>query len=192
MWDGFVASPDDIHHVIKGVTNERALLFVRAVFAKALKSTPASAVASAPAVASAAATAVSHVHTAAPAKPGIVASSPSAAPAPAHVDGKRASVVRGGGFGLDAAVAQKIASKYDSDSESKMIAWISAVTKLSPGADQTFGEWLKNGWVFGLCKARNCRVVSFGTHGLRGTHPHLLCFSGKCCVPWPMVSSPTA
>lgn len=192
MWDGFVASPDDIHHVIKGVTNERALLFVRAVFAKALKSTSASAVASAPAVASAAATAVSHVHTAAPAKPGIVASSPSAAPAPAHVDGKRASVVRGGGFGLDVAVAQKIASKYDSDSESKMIAWISAVTKLSPGADQTFGEWLKNGWVFGLCSARNCRVVYFNTHGLRGPYPDLLCSSGKCCAPWPMVSSPTA
>ena len=92
--------------------------------------------ASAPAVASAPAAAFSHVHTAAPAKPGVLASSPSAAatpaPAPAHVDGKRPSVVCVGGFGLDVAVAQKITSKHDYDSESKMIAWISAVTNYHP------------------------------------------------------------
>jgi hypothetical protein len=119
MWDGFVASPDDIHHVLKGVTNERAVLFVRAVFAKALKSAPAHAPAPAPA--------------------------PAPARAPAHADGKRASVVRGGGFGLDVAVAEKIASKYDADSEAKVQTWISAVTKLEPGDGQTFAEWLKNG-----------------------------------------------
>ncbi len=47
---------------------------------------------------------------------------------------------------MDVAVAQKIASKYDCDSEAKMITWMSAVTRMSPAADQTFGEWLKNGW----------------------------------------------
>ena len=144
MWDGFVASPDDIHHVLKGVTNERAVLFVRAVFAKALKSAPAPAPAPVPAPALAPAVAV------APMKPSVVASPPppaAAAPAraPAHADGKRASVVRGGGFGLDVAVAEKIASKYDADSEAKVQSWISAVTKLEPGDGQTFAEWLKNG-----------------------------------------------
>ena len=144
MWDGFIASPDDIGHVTKGVTNERALLFVRAVFAKALKTAPAKPVAPAPAPSAShvpfAAAAV-HPKPSAPAPPSAAAT----APAPSHIDGKRPSVVRGGGFGLDVAVAQKIASKYDADSEAKMITWISAVTKLTPG-DQTFGEWLKNGW----------------------------------------------
>ncbi len=58
--------------------------------------------------------------------------------APAHADGKRASVVRGGGCGLDVAVAEKIAIKYDTDSEAKVLTWISAVTKLEPGDGQTF------------------------------------------------------
>jgi len=150
MWDGFVASPDDIHHVLKGVTNERAVLFVRAVFAKALKSAPASASASAPAPAPAPTPAPALPAAVAPLKPSVAASSPPAAAAapvraPAHADGKRASVVRGGGFGLDVAVAEKIASKYDADSEAKVRTWISALTKLEPGDGQTFAEWLKNG-----------------------------------------------
>jgi len=64
---------------------------------------------------------------------------------PSHSEGKRPSLVRGGGYGLDVAIAEKIAAKYDADSEAKMIAWISAVTRLQPRSDETFAEWLKNG-----------------------------------------------
>jgi hypothetical protein len=41
-----------------------------------------------------------------------------------HADGKRPSIVRGGGYGLDAAIGAKISAKYDADSEGKMISWI--------------------------------------------------------------------
>jgi hypothetical protein len=161
MWDGFVASADDLSHVTQGVTNERALLFIRAVFSKALKPVPSHPSAS---------TAPS---SSAPTKPpppkpatSIIsnAPAPSSAPAISHAEGKRPSVVRGGGYGLDVAVAEKIAAKYDAESEGKMRDWItgelfgwgliaalrkcdnlSAVTTLSPGSDQTFAEWLKNG-----------------------------------------------
>jgi hypothetical protein len=137
MWDGFCASPQDLSHVTKGVTNERALSFVRAVFFKALQTNHVQS--SAPVAAAAASAVVGSIS-------GTVGAPASAPAVPAaRADAQQPPSVRGGGFGLDAAVAQKIASKYDADSEAKLICWIGAVTALAPAAQQTFGDWLKNG-----------------------------------------------
>ncbi len=148
MWDGFVTSPDDLSHVIQGVSNERALLFMRAVFAKALKPSPSPTATGRPAapISAPAPPCVSHRPSGlAESKRPSLTPSPLAPVYPSHAEGKRPSLVRGGGYGLDVAIAEKIAAKYDADSEAKMIAWISAVTRLEPRSDETFAEWLKNG-----------------------------------------------
>lgn len=125
MWDGFVASADDLSHVTQGVTNERALLFIRAVFAKALKAVhPPSPAVHPPSTASSSDASSSAPFKPPPPKPVTAASSISSASAPLHADGKRPSIVRGGGYGLDAAIGAKISAKYDADSEGKMISWI--------------------------------------------------------------------
>lgn len=59
---------------------------------------------------------------------------------------------RGAGYGLDAELSQKLADKYDANSEAQAQAWIEAVTGQSFDG-QAFGEALKDGKI--LCATIN-------------------------------------
>jgi hypothetical protein len=60
---------------------------------------------------------------------------------------------RGGGYGLSAEVAGKIAAKYDVNAERLAIEWIESVTGDSKPSGAGFGDWLHDGTV--LCKLIN-------------------------------------
>jgi hypothetical protein len=59
--------------------------------------------------------------------------------------------VRGGGYGLDAELANKAAAKYDYDLEDEAREWIETITSMKIG--ENFGEGLRNGVI--LCELAN-------------------------------------
>lgn len=58
---------------------------------------------------------------------------------------------RGGGYGLDAELAQRAADKYDYEQENEARVWLEAVSHMEIGDD--FGAGLKNGVI--LCAVAN-------------------------------------